>query len=130
MKIVKPGVMYRDIGKPISRIAKKNKFSVVKSYCGHGIGTFILLLFVSWFVLILIDCALAPYVHTGTLFHCAPNIPHYANNKGVGIMREGHVFTIEPMVSGAQQLRHTRCSTAFVHYTTDQCWYVEGSSVA
>jgi len=70
--MVKPGVMYRDIGKPISRIAKKNKFSVVKSYCGHGIGT---------------------------LFHCAPNIPHYANNKGVGIMREGHVFTIEPMIN-------------------------------
>ena len=51
VKIVKPGVMYRDIGKPISRIAKKNKFSVVKSYCGHGIGTF-RLLFVSWFSMI------------------------------------------------------------------------------
>ena len=44
----------------------------VKSYCGHGIGT---------------------------LFHCAPNIPHYAKNKAVGQMKEGHVFTIEPMIN-------------------------------
>lgn len=45
---------------------------MVKSYCGHGIGD---------------------------LFHCSPNVPHYAHNKAVGVMREGHVFTIEPMVN-------------------------------
>jgi methionyl aminopeptidase len=49
-----------------------NSFSVVKTYCGHGIGD---------------------------LFHCAPNIPHYAHNKAVGVMKEGMVFTIEPMVN-------------------------------
>jgi methionyl aminopeptidase len=38
--------------------------SVVKTYCGHGIGD---------------------------LFHCAPNIPHYAHNKAVGVMKEGQV---------------------------------------
>ncbi|GAX77795.1 hypothetical protein CEUSTIGMA_g5238.t1 [Chlamydomonas eustigma] len=48
------------------------RFQVVRTYCGHGIGD---------------------------LFHCAPNIPHYSGNKAVGVMKEGHVFTIEPMIN-------------------------------
>lgn len=44
----------------------------VRSYCGHGIGD---------------------------LFHCAPNIPHYAKNKAVGVMKPGQTFTIEPMIN-------------------------------
>ncbi|XP_047951402.1 methionine aminopeptidase 1A-like isoform X2 [Salvia hispanica] len=47
---VKPGVRFREMGEIISRHASMSGFSVVKSYCGHGIGE---------------------------LFHCAPNIPHY-----------------------------------------------------
>jgi methionyl aminopeptidase len=43
-----------------------DRFQVVRTYCGHGIGE---------------------------LFHCSPNIPHYSNNKAVGVMKEGHVFT-------------------------------------
>ncbi|PNW82456.1 hypothetical protein CHLRE_06g279750v5 [Chlamydomonas reinhardtii] len=68
----KPGVRYRDIGDIITKHASANGFQVVKSYCGHGIGD---------------------------LFHCAPNVPHYAHNKAVGVMKEGHVFTIEPMIN-------------------------------
>jgi len=33
------------------------------------------------------------------LFHCAPNVPHYAKNKAVGVMKPGNAFTIEPMIS-------------------------------
>lgn len=33
------------------------------------------------------------------LFHCAPNVPHYAKNKAVGVMKPGHCFTIEPMIN-------------------------------
>ena len=33
------------------------------------------------------------------LFHTNPNVPHYANNKAVGVMKPGHVFTIEPMIN-------------------------------
>jgi len=33
------------------------------------------------------------------LFHTAPNVPHYANNKAVGVMKAGNSFTIEPMIS-------------------------------
>ncbi|KAF8058467.1 MAP1A [Scenedesmus sp. PABB004] len=68
----KPGVRYRDLGDVISRAVTAAGMSVVKTYCGHGIGD---------------------------LFHCAPNIPHYAHNKAVGVMKEGQVFTIEPMVN-------------------------------
>lgn len=72
LEMVKPGVMYRDLGKKISAVATAQGFSVVKSYCGHGIGS---------------------------LFHTSPNIPHYAKNKAVGIMKAGHIFTIEPMIN-------------------------------
>jgi methionyl aminopeptidase len=70
--LVKPGTMYRELGKHISTVAAAQNYSVVKTYCGHGIGT---------------------------LFHCAPNVPHYAKNKAVGVMRPGHIFTIEPMIN-------------------------------
>ena len=72
MALVKPGTLYRDLGTVIERVAKQNKCSVVRTYCGHGIGT---------------------------LFHTLPNIPHYAKNKAKGAMKAGHVFTIEPMIN-------------------------------
>ncbi|KAL4641625.1 methionine aminopeptidase 1 [Arapaima gigas] len=68
---VKPGVRYRELGNIIQKHAQANGFSVVRSYCGHGIHK---------------------------LFHTAPNVPHYAKNKAVGVMKPGHVFTIEPMI--------------------------------
>ncbi|ERM98865.1 hypothetical protein AMTR_s00643p00010250, partial [Amborella trichopoda] len=72
ISIVKPGVRFREIGEVINRHALMSGFSVVKSYCGHGIGE---------------------------LFHCAPNIPHYGKNKAVGVMKAGQIFTIEPMIN-------------------------------
>ncbi|KAI9321744.1 peptidase M24, structural domain-containing protein [Dichotomocladium elegans] len=68
---VKPGMRYRDFGKIIEDHATKNGFSVVRAFVGHGINQ---------------------------LFHTTPNVPHYANNKAVGILKPGHVFTIEPMI--------------------------------
>ncbi|KAJ1679169.1 Methionine aminopeptidase 1 [Spiromyces aspiralis] len=70
--MVKPGTRYRDLGAVIEKHAKSKGFSVVRTYCGHGIHS---------------------------LFHCAPTIPHYAKNKTPGIMKEGHCFTIEPMIN-------------------------------
>jgi len=69
---VKPGTKYREVGNVIQKHAASGGYSVVRSYCGHGIHK---------------------------LFHCAPNVPHYAKNKAVGVMKPGHVFTIEPMIS-------------------------------
>ena len=56
IECVKPGVKYRDVGNEIQKHASSGGFSVVRSYCGHGIHK---------------------------LFHCAPNVPHYAKNKGI-----------------------------------------------
>lgn len=69
---VKPGVKYREVGNIIQKHALSDGFSVVRSYCGHGIHK---------------------------LFHCAPNVPHYSKNKAVGVMKPGHAFTIEPMIN-------------------------------
>ena len=44
----------------------------MKTYCGHGIGE---------------------------LFHTLPNVPHYPKNKAKGVMKPGHIFTIEPMIN-------------------------------
>jgi len=68
----KPGQKYREIGNIISNYVEPKGYSVVKSYTGHGVGR---------------------------LFHCAPSVPHYKGNKTGGVMREGHVFTIEPMIN-------------------------------
>lgn len=68
---VKPGVKIGEFGDIIEKHAKAQNLSVVKTYCGHGINQ---------------------------LFHCAPNVPHYAKNKAVGKCRPGMTFTIEPMV--------------------------------
>lgn len=69
---VKPGVRYRDVGTFIQKRATESGCSVTRTYCGHGIHS---------------------------LFHTAPSIPHYAKNKAIGVMKAGHVFTIEPMIN-------------------------------
>jgi len=72
LDIVKPGTLYRDLGTAIHKTASRNKCSIVRTYCGHGIGS---------------------------LFHTIPNVPHYHKNKAKGTMKAGHVFTIEPMIN-------------------------------
>lgn len=70
--MVKPGVKLGDIGYAIQRHAEKNRFSVVREYCGHGIGKF---------------------------FHEEPQVMHYGTpNTGVEL-QPGMTFTIEPMVN-------------------------------
>lgn len=70
--VVKPGVPFKDFGNIIEKHAKSRGCSVIKTYCGHGINS---------------------------TFHAAPNIPHYAKNKAVGVCKPGMTFTIEPMIS-------------------------------
>ena len=72
LQLVKPGTLYRDLGAVIEKTAKQNHCSVVRTYCGHGIGS---------------------------LFHTLPNVPHYSKNKAKGVMKVGHVFTVEPMIN-------------------------------
>lgn len=69
---VRPGNKLGDIGYAIQSHVEKNGFSVVRDYCGHGIGR---------------------------VFHTEPNVVHYGK-KGTGIeLLEGMFFTIEPMVN-------------------------------
>ncbi|ESK96945.1 methionine aminopeptidase 1 [Moniliophthora roreri MCA 2997] len=72
IKLCKPGALFRDLGKAIEPVARANGCAVVRTYTGHGIHN---------------------------LFHCAPNVPHYAKNKAVGTMKPGMCFTIEPMLN-------------------------------
>ncbi|CAN6598292.1 methionine aminopeptidase 1 [Trichomonascus vanleenenianus] len=69
---VKPGALVRSFGDIIEAHAKKNNLSVIRTFVGHGVNQ---------------------------LFHCAPNVPHYAKNKAVGVCKPGMTFTIEPMLA-------------------------------
>ena len=72
IKQVKPGNTVGDIGFAIQKFAEARGYSIVRDFCGHGIGK---------------------------KFHTAPNILHYGQ-KGEGIiLREGMFFTIEPMIN-------------------------------
>ncbi len=73
LKQIKPGVPLSVVGDVIQPIADKAGFSVVRDYCGHGIGT---------------------------EFHAEPCVLHYKNtqNRSV-ILQPGMVFTIEPMIN-------------------------------
>ena len=80
--LVKPGVRLGDIGYAIQSYAEKNHFSVVREYCGHGIGK---------------------------VFHEDPQVLHYGKpNTGVEL-KTGMTFTIEPMINAGK--RHVKLST-------------------
>jgi methionyl aminopeptidase len=76
---VKPGATLGDIGNAIQTYVEKHNYSVVRDYCGHGIGK---------------------------VFHTEPSILHYGK-KGEGlILQEGMFFTVEPMVNAGSY--HTK----------------------
>ncbi len=69
---VKPGARTGAIGEAIQTFAEAERCSVVRDFCGHGVGR---------------------------LFHDAPNILHYGRANEGPEMREGMIFTIEPMIN-------------------------------
>jgi methionyl aminopeptidase len=76
INMVQPGVQLGDIGAIIQQHAEKNRFSIVREYCGHGIGK---------------------------EFHEPPNVLHYGK-KGKGEqLLPGMTFTIEPMVNAGKK---------------------------
>ena len=77
--LVRPGAHLGDIGHAIQQLTESNGFSVVREYCGHGIGR---------------------------VYHEDPQILHYGD-AGTGMeLVPGMVFTIEPMINAGN--RHTR----------------------
>ncbi len=81
IEIVKPGVTLGDIGHVIQEHAERNNYSVVREYCGHGIGK---------------------------IFHEEPQILHYGKPGQGLVIEEGMTFTIEPMINLGT--RHTKLS--------------------
>ncbi|MEH6807599.1 MAG: type I methionyl aminopeptidase [Hyphomonas oceanitis] len=80
IKAVRPGARLGDVGWAIERHAKKNGYSVVREYCGHGIGR---------------------------KMHEDPQVLHYGK-PGTGlVLREGMVFTIEPMINQGRRYVRT-----------------------
>lgn len=72
IRAVKPGATLGDIGHAIQSYAEAERFSVVRDYCGHGIGK---------------------------VYHDEPQVMHYGK-PGQGMeLREGMTFTIEPMIN-------------------------------
>ncbi len=72
IEMIKPGITFGDIGWTIQNIIEKERFSVVKDFCGHGIGK---------------------------EFHEEPHVLHYGKKGTMETLKEGMIFTIEPMVN-------------------------------
>ncbi|WP_158935842.1 type I methionyl aminopeptidase [Burkholderia sp. S171] len=72
IKAVRPGARLGDVGHAIERHARRNGYSVVKEYCGHGIGR---------------------------EMHEDPQVLHWGKPRTGLLLREGMVFTIEPMIN-------------------------------
>lgn len=79
IRLVRPGATLGDVGHAIQAYAESEHFSVVREYCGHGIGQ---------------------------IYHEDPQVLHYGQ-AGEGLrLQEGMTFTIEPMINAGA--RHTR----------------------
>lgn len=77
---VKPNATLGDIGHAIQRHAEKNHYSVVREYCGHGIGK---------------------------KMHEDPQVMHYGTPGSGMVLQEGMTFTIEPMINqGKADVKH------------------------
>jgi methionyl aminopeptidase len=75
IEIVRPGATLGDIGHAIQSHAEGNRFSVVRDFCGHGLGR---------------------------IFHEAPSVLHYGDPGTGVVLREGMFFTIEPMINSGR----------------------------
>jgi len=69
---VKPGNTFGDIGHAIQSYVESQRMSVVRDFCGHGLGR---------------------------VFHAPPNVLHYGRPGREAVLEEGMFFTIEPMVN-------------------------------
>ncbi|QCO67466.1 type I methionyl aminopeptidase [Luteimonas yindakuii] len=79
IRVVRPGATLGDVGHAIQQYAESERFSVVREYCGHGIGK---------------------------VYHDEPQVLHYGRPGEGLVLEEGMTFTIEPMIN--EGARHTR----------------------
>ncbi|HXQ39835.1 MAG TPA: type I methionyl aminopeptidase [Candidatus Udaeobacter sp.] len=75
IEVVRPGAQLGDIGHAIQTVAEAERFSVVRDFCGHGIGR---------------------------IFHDAPSVLHFGKPETGPELREGMFFTVEPMINAGR----------------------------
>ncbi len=80
IRAVRPGARLGDVGHAIERHARKHGYSVVREYCGHGIGR---------------------------EMHEAPQVLHWGRPRTGLVLREGMTFTIEPMLNAGREAVRT-----------------------
>ncbi|PIA06117.1 type I methionyl aminopeptidase (plasmid) [Enterobacter cloacae] len=76
IRAVRPGATLGDVGHAIQTVAHRERFSVVREYCGHGIGQ---------------------------VYHDEPQVLHYGSPGQGLLLEEGMVFTIEPMLNAGKR---------------------------
>ena len=72
IEMIRPGNTFGDIGHAIQTYVEANRMSVVRDFCGHGLGR---------------------------VFHAPPNVLHYGRPGTGAVLEEGMFFTVEPMVN-------------------------------
>ncbi len=75
IEVVRPGATLGDIGHAIQSHAESQRFSVVRDFCGHGVGQ---------------------------TFHTPPSVLHYGRPGSGMTLEEGMIFTIEPMINAGR----------------------------
>lgn len=75
IKQVKPGNKLNEIGMAIEKCIGDSGYSIVRNYCGHGIGK---------------------------VFHAPPNVMHFYDKNASLVLKEGMFFTIEPMINAGK----------------------------
>jgi methionyl aminopeptidase len=75
LDVIRPGATLGDIGHAIQEHAEANRFSVVRDFCGHGVGR---------------------------VFHTNPSVLHYGRPGTGMVLEEGMIFTVEPMINAGK----------------------------
>ena len=90
LEAIRPGATLGDVGHAIQTFVEARRFSVVRDFCGHGIGR---------------------------TFHAPPNVLHFGRPGEGPVLREGMFFTVEPMVNAGRSAvtRDRSLSAQFEH---------------
>jgi methionyl aminopeptidase len=75
IEAIRPGATLGDVGHAIQEYAESHRYSVVRDFCGHGVGK---------------------------VFHTAPNVLHYGEPGQGRVIEEGMFFTVEPMINAGR----------------------------
>lgn len=93
IEAVKPGNTLGDVGHAIQTVAEDARFSVVRDFCGHGLGQ---------------------------VFHCPPSVMHYGTPNTGTILEPGMFFTIEPMINAGHFATKVLKSDGWTAVTRDR----------